>query len=55
MIQSSRIRTLADREARPGDYVLYWMQQSQPSGIMPWSWRSPRPTGSTCRWWWASA
>jgi deoxyribodipyrimidine photo-lyase len=29
MIQSSRIRTLADREARPGDYVLYWMQQSQ--------------------------
>ena len=29
MIQESRIRRLNDGPVRPGDYVLYWMQQSQ--------------------------
>ncbi len=27
-IEDSRIRTLGEREAKGGDYVLYWMQQS---------------------------
>lgn len=29
LIQEERLRRLNDREARPGKYVLYWMQQSQ--------------------------
>jgi deoxyribodipyrimidine photo-lyase len=29
MIQAARVRTLNDRDGRPGDYVLYWMQASQ--------------------------
>ena len=29
MIQPERIKKLNERDARKGDYVLYWMQQSQ--------------------------
>jgi deoxyribodipyrimidine photo-lyase len=29
MIQPERVRKLNDRDARDGEYVLYWMQQSQ--------------------------
>lgn len=35
MIQESRIRALNDRETGPGDYVLYWMQQSQRASFNP--------------------
>jgi deoxyribodipyrimidine photo-lyase len=35
MIQASRVRDLNDSETAAGDYVLYWMQQSQRAGSNP--------------------
>jgi len=35
MIEKTRIRSLSEREHRPGRYVLYWMQQSQRASWNP--------------------
>ena len=35
MIEQARLRTLNDRPERAGDYVLYWMQQSQRGAFNP--------------------
>lgn len=35
MIEQARLRTLNDRPERAGDYVLYWMQQSQREAFNP--------------------
>ena len=32
-IQPTRIQTLNDADIRKGDYVLYWMQQSQREAV----------------------
>ncbi|MCC2665284.1 MAG: Deoxyribodipyrimidine photolyase, type, partial [Geminicoccaceae bacterium] len=35
MIQPSRVRLLNERPPAAGDYVLYWMQQSQRASFNP--------------------
>jgi deoxyribodipyrimidine photo-lyase len=35
MIEKTRIQQLNERDAEPGDYVLYWMQQSQRASFNP--------------------
>ena len=35
MIQNARVRQLNDRRRSEGDYLLYWMQQSQRASFNP--------------------
>ena len=35
MIQNARVRQLNDRRPSAGDYLLYWMQQSQRASFNP--------------------